>query len=184
MTRSPFENNKGKILCWFCNVWKDRTEFSKEMLLELDRGSSLSDHPRCKKCKPGGFYVVGGPTLSQPMLDSIAGIAHPRASNLTRRFLGTKLHEARTGSPSKEKQFRGRDRVSVTYAQLAHSRYLMKNLAGLAPRLEGQCFRQFVFSANESQLMKHFFSANETFYPFFPLMKRFTKCFISCSFFH
>lgn len=140
MTRSPFENDEGEIHCWFCNEWKDKTEFSKEMLLELERGSSLADHPRCKTCETGGFCVVGGPTLSQPMLDRIAGVAHPRASNLTRRFLGTKLHEARTGSPSIEKQFRGRDRVSVTYAQLAHSRYLMKNLAGLAPRLEGQCF--------------------------------------------
>ena len=123
------------VVCYQCAERLDRTSFSKEM---LDPDNPASEHPRCKNCVTGGYSVVGGPTLSQPMLDSIAGLAHPSASSLTRRSLGTKLH--RMEFPLREKQFRGRERVSATYRQLAHSRYLMKNLTGLAPRLEGQCF--------------------------------------------
>ena len=125
------------VVCYICRTRLDRTCFSKEV---LDPDNPASEHPRCKSCVNGAYSVVGGPTLSQPVLDSIAGLAHPRAPSLTRTFPGTKLHEARTGFPLREKQFRGRERVSATYRQLAHSRYLMKNLTGMAPQLEGQCF--------------------------------------------
>ena len=77
--------------------------------------------------------------------------------------------------PLREKQFRGRERVSATYRQLAHSRYLMKNLTGMAPQLEGQCFmpaitwaagtvtvtaawfRSFVTHVSPRMLMTHIF---------------------------
>ena len=125
------------VVCYICAERLDRTSFRREM---LDPDNPASEHPRCKKCENGGHSVVGGPTLSQPLLDSIAGLAHPRAPSLARTFPGTKLHEARMEFPLREKQFRGRERVSATYRQLAHSRYLMKNLTGMAPQLEGQCF--------------------------------------------
>lgn len=96
--------------------------------------------PKCKACVPGRFTIVGGSSLDQSMLDGIGAHAHPRASKLTKRALSMEPHAECVSFPLKIKRFRGSDRVSTTYHQVAHSCYLMKDLTGLAPQLEGQCF--------------------------------------------
>ena len=103
------------------------------------------EFPRCKECmRRGGYTVVGGPSLNQAMLDKISAQAHPNSSKMTRRLLCTEPYAECTHFPVKEKNFCGRDRVSVTYEQVAHGRYLMKNMTGLAPQLEGQCFKPVI----------------------------------------
>ena len=100
----------------------------------------MKKSPQYKKCKPGGYTIVGGASLDQSMLDKIGAHAHPRASNLTKRFLCMEPNAEYVSLPLKIKRFCGSDRVYSTYNQVVHSCYLMKDLTGLAPRLEGQCF--------------------------------------------
>ena len=124
------------LICAACEKRLDRSCFHK------DRWDD--EHPRCKECRPRGFTIIGEPSLDQAMLDKISARPHPNASNQTRQLLMTVTHTACTDFPLKEKKFCGRDRVSVLYKQVAHGRYLMKNLTGLAPQLEGQYFKPVI----------------------------------------
>ena len=101
-------------------------------------------YPLCKACTLGGYTINDGATLIQSKLDEIASCSHPLALDQTKAFLCHEPYAACTPLPLNEKKFCGNDMVLATYHQLAHQTYPMRNMTGLGPQLQGQCFKPVI----------------------------------------